>query len=92
MTLVVLGFIAVTLFSVIIYAISGMGDAATYPLDPGIATGIAYIFLFIKSWSSVFTALNTLIYVAGLAFSFELIMFVWRGLRWIIGVVRGSKA
>jgi len=87
MSLLTKGIMTILFFGLIVALISSLPLIADHPLDPLYATAITIIFGYLFAWSSVFTAINYLLFAALATIGLELGILLWHFVRWIIGFV-----
>jgi len=91
MSLLTLAFIIPIFFSAVIVILNLLPTTAQYPLPTEISSSLTLILGYAFAWNSIFP-LDTLLTVALISIGLELAIFTWKIIRWVIGVVRGSKA
>jgi len=92
MTLLTLAITIAAFFGFLILGLNLLPSTTQIPLDSHFATAITTVLGYYFAWSTVFTVLNDLWSAMLWAIGLEVAIFLWRMVRWVIGVVRGSKA
>jgi len=91
MTLLMLAILIPVLFSAIVVAINFLPLVSDFPVPSEFTDALILVFSYVKAWSGVFPAIDTLFVVFGLVIGVELGFMLWYGIRWTIGLVRGTK-
>jgi len=86
-----MGIYAIAIFSAVIGGVALLPDTTEYPLPTAITTAITLIYGYGVAWDEIFP-ISTLIYIATLVASIELIVLLWKTVRWAISIARGSRA
>jgi len=87
MTLLSKAIIYVLVFSAIVVIMALLPSTTDYPLPPQFASSITVVFGYYYAWSSVFTALNTLFICATFGIGLELVIFIYKVVTWVIGII-----
>jgi len=90
MSLVTVGILLILFFSLVVGGFSLLPDAALHPLPSGVASGIYTVYAYYAQFNYILPVREFLdLFLLTLAF--EAAYWFWRFVRWIIGIVRGSK-
>jgi len=92
MTLLMIAILIPVIFSAFIVGINFLPLVSEYPMPNEIGEAMFLLFSYVKAWSGVFTVLNTLFIVAGIGLGVEITFLLWRAIRWVISIIRGTKA
>ena len=87
MTLLTKSLGVVLFFSLVVILFALLPSTSEYPLPSEFSSSLIVIFSYYFAWSSVFTALNTLLTCTLLVLGFELGIFIWKIVTWVIGFV-----
>jgi len=88
----IIGTVLFLFFGGILIGLNLLPTTQQIPLPPEIATSLTLIFGYTFAWIGIFPALGQLLLAATFSIGLELAILIWRMVRWIIGVVRGSRA
>jgi len=91
MSLITIGILAVLFFSFLIAGFNLLPDAALHPVPDALATGIYTIYSYYAQFNTILPVREFLDLFL-LTLSVEVVIWFWRFIRFIIGVVRGTKA
>jgi len=90
MSLLTLGIMAVLFFSLLLGGFALLPDASLHPVPDSFATGIYTIYSYYASFNTILPV-REILDLFLLTISFEIALFFWSFVRWIIRTVRGSK-
>jgi len=89
MSLITLGIWIAAIYAAVVAALNFLPTYQEYPLPPEFFDAIQAIFSFMFAWDSIFPIV-TLLYAVSILITFEFAVYLWKGLRWFIGFLRGS--
>jgi len=87
MTILSKAIIVILAFSTFVGLLALLPDASDYPLPPEAAAALQVILGNVFAWSSVFSVINTLWALVLLTFGFELAVWTWKVVQWVIGIM-----
>jgi len=78
-------------YSAVVAALNLLPTYAEYPLPGEMITAFTTLMSTLNAWNEILP-IATLIYCAGIVFSAQLLVFLWKGARWLMGIIRGTTA
>jgi len=91
MSLLTLGVLMLLFFSFLVGGFALLPDASLHPVPDSLASSIYTIYAYYASFNNILPV-RELLDLFLLTVSVEIAIWFWRFIRWIIGLVRGSKA
>jgi len=81
----------VLFFAFVIGGFAILPDATDHPVPSGFVDGITYLYSIFASFDFILPV-RTILDLFLLTISFDIAVWAWSFIRWVIGIVRGSKA
>jgi len=90
-TAVLYGIYIVLFLAFVVGGFAILPDATAHPVPPGLRDGITYVYSIFAAFDFILP-IRTVLDLFLLTISFDIAVWAWSFVRWVISIVRGSKA
>jgi len=92
MSILTLAWVIPVAFTIFVTILNILPNSSDIPLPSEVSDGLTLVLQYVFAWGDIFPPLYHLFTAALWGIGIAGIVLTWRMIRWVIGVVRGSRA